>query len=98
MLGRALEAAAEIAFRMHDYSTTLAHARRGGAACDVNGDCISQFCDKDLKVCIDPCVSDGSCAVGLSCEPIYMRPGAATGITWGRACVNASFGTLVESL
>jgi diguanylate cyclase (GGDEF)-like protein len=28
VLGRALEAAAEIAFRLHDYSTTLAHGRR----------------------------------------------------------------------
>ncbi len=74
------------------------HARPGGAACDINGDCMSQLCDKDLKVCVDPCVTDASCAVGLTCEPIYIRPGAATGITWGRGCINPSFGTLVESL
>ena len=38
VLGRALEAAAEIAFRMHDYSTTLAHARRALAVWEEQQD------------------------------------------------------------
>lgn len=72
------------------------HDRPGGAACTQNGDCRSQFCDKNLNVCVDPCVSDASCPLGLTCEPVYLRANT-TGITWGRACVNASFGELLDA-
>jgi hypothetical protein len=76
------------------------HDRPGGAACAQNGDCESQFCESTLHVCVDLCVSDLSCAIGLTCEPIYMRAktGLTDGITWGRACVNASFGGFVQAL
>lgn len=75
------------------------HDRQGGAACTSNGQCTSEFCDKTLKVCVDMCTTDASCGVGLTCEPLYMRPGAAgTGIFWGRACVNESFGVLLERM
>ena len=73
-----------------------AHDRRGGAACTQNGDCQSQFCDSTLNVCVEPCVADASCPVGLTCEPVYMRPQAGAGIFWGRACVNASFNELLQ--
>jgi hypothetical protein len=76
------------------------HDRPGGAACTRNGDCTSQFCENTLHVCVDPCVTDASCAVGLTCEPVFLRPQAAatSGIVWGRACVNGSFGELLQSL
>ena len=76
-----------------------AHDRQGGAACTANGQCTSEFCDKTLHVCVDMCTTDASCGVGLTCEPLYVRPGAAgTGIFWGRACVNDSFGELLERM
>lgn len=74
-----------------------AHDRPGGAACTQNGDCNSQFCDRRTNVCVDMCVTDSSCAVGLTCEPVFLRAVAGTGITWGRACVNASFGAFLEA-
>ena len=76
------------------------HDRPGGAACTQNGDCESQFCEATLEVCVDLCVSDMSCAVGLACEPIFMRAktGLTDGITWGRACVNPSFGGFVQAM
>lgn len=76
-----------------------AHDRQGGAACTSNGQCTSEFCDKTLNVCVDMCTTDDSCGPNLTCEPLYIRPGAAgTGIFWGRACVNASFGVLLERM
>ncbi len=73
------------------------HDRRGGAACTQNGDCQSQFCDRDLLVCVDPCISDTSCPAGLTCEPLFLRAKTG-GVTWGRACVNASFDEFLEAL
>ena len=75
-----------------------AHDRRGGAACTANADCISNFCAQGLGVCVDPCVSDASCAVGLACEPVYVRPAPGAGVFWGRVCVNASFGEFLSSM
>lgn len=79
-------------------SGTGAHDRRGGAACTANADCISQFCDATLNVCVDPCISDASCAVGLTCEPLYIKPTLTSGIVWSRACVNESFGEFLHSM
>jgi hypothetical protein len=75
------------------------HDRPGGATCAQNGDCASEFCERNLHVCVAPCVTDASCAVGLTCEPLFIRPlaGTTTGIVWGRVCSNASFGALVQS-
>jgi hypothetical protein len=75
------------------------HDRQGGAACTSNGQCASEFCDAALKVCVDMCTTDASCGVNLTCEPVYVKASAsAAGIFWGRACVNASFGTLLKRL
>ncbi|MBA3818489.1 MAG: hypothetical protein H0X17_06320 [Deltaproteobacteria bacterium] len=74
-----------------------AHDRIGGAACTQNAQCVSEFCDGDLGVCVDPCVSAASCGAGLACEPLFLRARTG-GITWGRACVNGSFGPFLEAL
>ncbi len=74
------------------------HDRRGGASCTQNGDCASEFCEITLGVCVDPCTADSSCPLGLTCEPVYMRPTPTSGVFWGRACVNASFGLLVQPM
>jgi hypothetical protein len=77
------------------------HNRRGGAACTQNGDCTSEFCDSALHVCVELCNQDTSCPVGLTCEPIYLQTSAASltpSVTWGRACVNASFGDLATRM
>jgi hypothetical protein len=81
-------------------SGTGLHNRRGGAACTQNSDCTSEFCEATLKVCVELCSQDSTCPAGLTCDPVYMATSTATTapITWGRACVNASFGELVRAI
>jgi hypothetical protein len=77
------------------------HHRPGGAACVHNGDCASEFCDATLKVCVELCSQDSTCPLGMTCDPIYLQTSAASltpNVTWGRACVNASFGDLVSRM
>ncbi|MBA3542535.1 MAG: hypothetical protein H0T79_23165, partial [Deltaproteobacteria bacterium] len=76
------------------------HDRPGGSACAVNGDCESQYCERTQHVCVDPCISDASCAIGLTCEPRYVRakPGVGSGVVWGRVCANDSFGDFLQPL
>jgi len=66
---------------------TGAHDRPAGAACTSNGQCVSEFCDVNLSVCVDPCCNDAACPVGLRCDIsiLEMANGAQT---FARACVN----------
>lgn len=73
------------------------HDRPGGAACTDNGQCASQFCEATLNVCVELCVTDMTCAVGMTCEPVYLKAKPANEVVWGRACVNASFGEVLQS-
>ena len=82
-------------------SGTGLHNRRGGAACTQNGACASEFCDNGKHVCVELCSQDSTCPIGMTCDPIYMQTAAAAlmpSVTWGRACVNASFGDLVSRM
>ncbi|MCZ7681446.1 MAG: hypothetical protein M5U28_22690 [Sandaracinaceae bacterium] len=72
------------------------HDRQAGAACTRNGDCVSQLCDRTLRVCIGLCTTDASCPTGLTCEPQYVR--APTGITYARVCVSTPIDALLEPM
>ena len=63
--------------------------RQAGAACDVNEDCASEFCDKNLDVCVDLCCHHSTCPGGLSCEmAVVTRPSGNQ--TLANVCVNAT--------
>jgi hypothetical protein len=64
-----------------------AHSRVAGQACTSSGQCVSEFCDVNLGVCVDLCCNDSSCPSGLTCEQATIeRPAGHQ--TIGRACVN----------
>jgi hypothetical protein len=63
------------------------HTRLSGQACTSSGQCVSEFCDVNLGVCVDLCCNDSVCPVGLSCEQATIeRPDGHQ--TIGRVCVN----------
>jgi hypothetical protein len=75
------------------------HDRQSGAACSQNGDCVGQFCEATLGVCIDTCTTDADCPTGLTCELEYVRtPPSTGGVTLTRVCMNASVDGLLESM
>jgi hypothetical protein len=63
--------------------------RRAGAACTLNRECRSNFCERDLGVCVEVCCSDASCPDGLTCELQDVML-TATRPTSARICVNQS--------
>jgi hypothetical protein len=77
-----------------------AHDRQPGAACDDNGDCVSEMCDANLGVCIGLCTSDDTCPVGLGCDLQYVRtpPGVGNGVVAARVCVGAPVDAILESM
>ncbi|HEU0032981.1 MAG TPA: MopE-related protein [Kofleriaceae bacterium] len=77
-----------------------AHDRPTGAACTTNGDCESEFCEATLKICSQPCVTDASCSIGMTCDPVFVRtpPTAGSGVVWSRMCITPSFPLLIRSL
>jgi hypothetical protein len=72
------------------------HNRQAGAACTQNGDCESQFCDTNLRVCIALCTSDGSCPTGTGCEAQYVS--TATGVTFARVCMSTPVDQLLTPM
>ncbi|MEW5854140.1 MAG: putative metal-binding motif-containing protein [Myxococcota bacterium] len=66
-----------------------AHDRPAGAACTSNGQCQSEFCDRNLNVCVDVCCHDGTCPTGLRCEQaLVTRAGGHQ--SFARMCLNLS--------
>lgn len=61
--------------------------RQAGAACIHNSDCLGNFCEQELHVCVDVCCNNSTCPAGLSCEMQYIQSGTE-GITQARVCVN----------
>jgi hypothetical protein len=63
--------------------------RQAGAACTTNGQCASEFCDKNLDVCVDVCCNDDTCPLGLTCEQTRaaFRPGQEG---FMRACLSVT--------
>jgi len=70
-------------------------SRQAGAACAANSQCASNFCEKDLGVCIEVCCNDDACPQGLTCElqPIKTRADRATS---ARVCLNISTDDVLE--
>jgi hypothetical protein len=74
--------------------------RQAGAACSSNTQCASQFCDRNLNVCVSSCCSDDGCPTGLECElqTVIVPPNGAEGrATQARICVNLSSDQLYQS-
>jgi hypothetical protein len=71
------------------------HSGVGGDACTANGDCMSEFCDANLGICIDLCMFDSDCSNGLTCELALMP--TQNGWTGAETClpVNGYGDTLV---
>ncbi len=69
--------------------------RRGGQACSQNSQCQSNFCEKDLGICIEPCCSDSTCPTGTACElaDVETRDDQATN---ARVCLSFSTADTLE--
>ncbi len=63
--------------------------RRAGAACALNRECQSNFCERTLGVCVETCCSDATCPDGLSCEYQVVQT-TADRASQARICVNQS--------
>ena len=63
--------------------------KTAGQACADNDECASNFCERDLSVCIDPCCADSSCGPGLACEFVRVQT-TDDRATSGRVCLNLS--------
>jgi hypothetical protein len=63
--------------------------RLAGQACTTNSQCRSNFCEKDLGVCIEPCCADSGCPTGLECEMQFVQT-TTDRATQGRVCINTS--------
>jgi hypothetical protein len=61
--------------------------RLAGAACTSNGQCASEFCDKNIGVCIDVCCNDDTCPVGLRCESALANVKTGPQQAFIRACL-----------
>ena len=70
--------------------------RQAGAACSSNTQCASEFCDKNLNVCIDVCCSDDTCPIGLGCEDALVVGGRPAGQTFGRFCLSSTPAAALE--
>ena len=68
---------------------------RAGQACNANADCESNFCEKDLGVCVEVCCSDASCPTGLGCELMAVET-KTDQATYARVCVNLSSDDTLE--
>lgn len=40
-----------------------------GGACALDTDCLSRYCDSELRVCLKVCCTDGDCATDERCRP-----------------------------
>lgn len=63
--------------------------RQAGAACTSNTQCESEFCDRNLGVCVDVCCNDDTCPIGLTCEDAIVTR-AAGHQSFGRFCLSSS--------
>ncbi|MCC7386963.1 MAG: putative metal-binding motif-containing protein [Deltaproteobacteria bacterium] len=63
------------------------HDRLAGAACTSNGQCRSEFCDRNLRVCAEVCCHDSDCPTGLACESTQVERGTNR-ISFARMCLN----------
>ncbi len=63
--------------------------RRAGAACSSNSQCISNFCERSLGVCVETCCNDTTCPEGLSCD-LQLVQTTPDRVTSARVCVNQS--------
>ena len=70
---------------------------RGGQACSQNADCRSNFCEKDLGICIEPCCADTTCPTGTACEltDVETRDDEAT---TSRVCLSFSIDEVLERM
>jgi hypothetical protein len=70
--------------------------RRAGAACSVNSDCLSEFCDTANLggKCVEFCCNDASCPNGTLCELVRVRKSNNQEM-WGRVCVHSPVPDLV---
>lgn len=64
--------------------------RRAGQACTTNSQCASQFCERDLGICVEPCCADSTCPTGLECKLEFVQT-RADNATQARVCVNVSY-------
>jgi hypothetical protein len=63
--------------------------RQAGAACTSNAQCASEFCDRNLNVCVDVCCNDSTCPIGLECEDAIVRR-TGNKQSFGRFCLSAT--------
>ncbi len=63
--------------------------RVAGQACVTNSQCRSNFCEKDLGICVEPCCADSGCPNGLECEKQFVQT-TSDRATQGRVCINTS--------
>lgn len=62
-------------------------SRTAGQACANNNQCASNFCERDLGVCIEVCCSDNDCPMGQTCEKQFVQTDG-NNATQARVCVN----------
>lgn len=70
-------------------------SRRGGQACTSNNQCESQFCEKDLGICIEPCCADSTCPTGLECQMQFVQT-SSNRATQARVCVNVTVPDVIQ--
>ena len=63
--------------------------RQAGQQCTSNAQCASNFCERDLGVCIDVCCSDVTCPSGLTCEFVTTQTTGKRASS-ARVCLNLS--------
>ncbi|NUN14495.1 MAG: lamin tail domain-containing protein [Myxococcales bacterium] len=74
---------------------------QAGAACQQNTDCASNYCEKNLNVCVEPCCNDATCPTGLMCvaQLIEVTPDPVNGYkrtTNARVCLNLSTTAVIQ--
>ncbi len=71
--------------------------RRGGQACSQNSQCRSNFCEKDLGICVEPCCADSTCPSGTACELSRVESADNQG-TSARICLSLSTDEVFERM
>lgn len=62
---------------------------------ESNNQCESQFCEKDLGICIEPCCADSTCPTGLECQMQFVQT-SSNRATQARVCVNVTVPDVIQ--
>jgi hypothetical protein len=70
-------------------------SRVAGQACAQNSQCESNFCEKNLNVCVSVCCNDSTCPTGLTCDGQTVQTDDDR-VSQVRVCMNMSTENIIE--